>query len=341
MTMTLTEELTVPQDNRRNAASSLASDWAGIRLSFSRMGTRKTLSKGQRQTAADPFNAEADSLSASKKLIDTKDGAVKKVTAVLGKARETWQAATLPYPEAGVRMIRRDRIDDLTATLAECREELTAAVDELEERYAILREDARQRLGDLFDPSDYPPHLTGLFTIDWDLPSLDVPEYLKGLNPKLYAEQSARIAARFDEAVSMAEDAFIGELAEMIETLQRKLSGLDDGTEKRLHASSIENLNEFFARFRSLNLHSSAELDKVVEQAESALNGRGLIGGAVTRDDLKDSAAVRREVATRLSAVSATLDGLMTISPRRAINRRKPAADATPDATPATDGPTE
>ena len=145
-------------------------------------------------------------------------------------------------------------------------------------------------------------------------------------NPNLYAEQSAKIAARFNEAVSLAEDAFISELADAIDSLQRKLNGLDDGTEKRLHGSTLENLSSFFERFKNLNLHSSAELDKIVEQAEVALSGKSLIGGnPVTRDELRDSASIRADVRTRLSAVSATLDGLMTAAPRRAITRRKSA----------------
>ena len=100
--------------DRREAASHLQSDWAGIRLSFSKMGTRKTLSPLQKQTAADSFDAEADYLSAGKKLIDTRDPAFKAVNAVLAKAREAWQECTLPYPEPGIRLIRQDRIEALT-----------------------------------------------------------------------------------------------------------------------------------------------------------------------------------------------------------------------------------
>lgn len=329
-TATLTQELSAMAPNRTEAASHLQSDWAGIRLSFCRMGTRKTLSRGQKQTAADPFDADADYLSAGKKLLDTKDPAFKAVNAALTEARETWLSATLPYPEPGIRLIRQDRIESLTAKLEILQNKLAQAVADLAERYDALREKARENLGDLYDENDYPRTLDGLFSIAWDLPSLEPPQYLMG-NPTLYAEQSARIKARFDEAVSLAEDAFIAELSGMIETLQRKLSGLDDGTEKRLRESSLGNLREFFERFRSLNLHSSAELDRVVQQAEEALSGKSLIGGQpVTRDELRDSESLRRDVRTRLSAVSASLEGMMTVAPRRAITRRKPAADVAP-----------
>jgi hypothetical protein len=315
---------------RNDAANHLQADWAGIRLSFGRMGVRKTLTSGQKQTAADQFDAAGDYISAGKKLIDTRDAAFKKVSAVMTKARETWQDSTLPYPEPGIRLIRQDRIDALTSKMGGFQAELAEAVASLAGRYDELRERARGKLGDLYNESDYPATLDGLFRIEWDLPSLAPPEYLMG-NPNLYAEQSAKIAARFNEAVSLAEDAFIGELADAIDSLQRKLSGLDDGTEKRLHGSTLDNLGNFFQRFKTLNLHSSAELDRIVEQAEAALSGKSLIGGkAITRDELRDSASIRSDIRTRLSAVSASLEGLMVSQPRRAITRR-----VKPDATPA------
>ena len=330
--MTLTRELDTMAP-RQEAATHLQSDWAGIRLSFGRMGTRKTLTIGQKATAAEQFDASADYLSAGKKLLDTKDPAFRKVNAVLSKARDTWQTMTLPYPEDGTRLIRQDRIETLTGKLAGCQAELAEAVATLEGRYGDLQERAKSKLGDLYNPTDYPATLAGSFRIEWDLPSLAPPEYLMG-NPQLYAEQSARIAERFNQAVSLAEDAFIAELADAIDSLQRKLNGLDDGSEKRLHGSTLENLGSFFQRFKTLNLHSSAELDRIVEQAEAALSGKSLIGGRqITRDELRDSASIRADVRTRLSAVSATLDGMLTAAPRRTLHRRKPAAE--PVTTPA------
>lgn len=325
-TATLTEELTAMAP-KTSAAQSLQSDWAGIRLSFSRMGTRKTLDRKQKQTAADPFEADASYLSAGKKLIDTRAPAFKHVSKVLTAAREAWTDATLPYPEPGVRLVRQDQIENLAAKLTGYQAQLADAVTALEECYDTLKATAKEKLGDLYNEDDYPDTLEGLFAIEWDFPSLEPPEYLMG-NPQLYAEQSARIAARFDEAVSMAEDAFTAELADMVETLQRKLSGLDDGSEKRLHGSTLENLLQFFERFKSLNLHSSEELDRVVAQAEAALSGRGLVAGqVVTRDELRDSESIRRDVRSKLAGVSAALDGMMVAAPRRAINRRRPTVE--------------
>ena len=76
----------------------------------------------------------------------------------------------------------------------------------------------------------------------------------------------------------------------------------------------MEKLSEFFSRFRSLNVRSSAELDEVVEQARRVVRG-------VEPQQLRDNATLRQQVAAQLSGVQATLDGLLVDRPRRRILR--------------------
>ncbi|MGA2067759.1 MAG: hypothetical protein ABSG86_22515 [Thermoguttaceae bacterium] len=174
----------------------------------------------------------------------------------------------------------------------------------------------------------YPPTLVGLLDVAWEFPSLAPPEWLLTRNPELYQQQAARIAARFDEAARMAEDAFLTELAGLVQTLQDKLAGKADGVAKRLHDTNVSDLREFFEKFRRLNIHSNEALDEIVTQAEKALTCNGLFDlGGVIADQLRESPALRQAVSTRLSAVGAQLDGLMVDRPRRAINRRPKASD--------------
>ncbi|MGA2257371.1 MAG: hypothetical protein ABSG53_22160 [Thermoguttaceae bacterium] len=139
----------------------------------------------------------------------------------------------------------------------------------------------------------------------------------------MFAEQSERIAARFDEAARMAEEAFCGEFLKLAGDLTEKLSGINDGQPKRLHDANLDNLVEFFQKFRRLNIHSSEELDEAIADAELAMTSPGLFGGTISRDELKDSAGLRATVATKLSAAMASIEGMMVNQPRRAINRRQ------------------
>src|SRR5205085_10817548 len=100
--------------------------------------------------------------------------------------------------------------------LGELRTELHEAVARLDEHYAELQQTARQRLGRLYNAADYPSELQGLFALDWEFPSVEPPDYLLQLSPSLYEQERNRVAARFEEAVQLAEQAFRSEFAKLV-----------------------------------------------------------------------------------------------------------------------------
>jgi hypothetical protein len=288
---------------------------AAVRVSISWFGTRKSLTVEQKAEAAEPFNAEAKFLSAGKKLLDISHPAFKAVTAVRGKVQSYWKSMSLPYPEPGVRLIKQDRIEEFAAKMQEFQEELAEAVDALDRRYSELKATARQRLGSLYNSSDYPPSLRGLFEISYDFPAIEPPDYLRQLNPVLYEQECQRVQSRFDEAVRLAEEAFIAELAKLVSHLTERLSGTDDSKPKIFRDSAIENLTEFCQRFRQLNVRSSDQLDNLVADAQRIIRG-------VEPQALRDNAGLRQHVATEMSRVASVLDGLLVDRPRRNILRR-------------------
>jgi hypothetical protein len=187
-------------------------------------------------------------------------------------------------------------------------------VAELDAHYGELKLAAQDRLGRLFNPADYPPSLAGLFDVEWDFPSVQPPDYLRQLNPELFEQEKQRIAARFDEAVRLAEEAFVSEFGKLVGHLTERLSGGGDGEKKVFRDSAITNLAEFFNRFKSLNVQSNPQLDQLVETAQQAVKGVGA-------QDLRDSDALRRQIATQLSSVQSVLDGMLVDQPRRRILR--------------------
>lgn len=88
----------------------LRATMAAVRIAFTWFGVRKSLNTEQKAQAADTFGAEGSFLSAGKKLIDTSDAAFKAVTSVKSSIQQYWRAMTVPYPEPGIRLIRRDEI---------------------------------------------------------------------------------------------------------------------------------------------------------------------------------------------------------------------------------------
>jgi hypothetical protein len=298
------------------AAERLRLLMAAVRLSFVWFGVRKTLTQEQKSQAADAFGAEGDYLSAAKKLLDTSHPAFRAVTGIKSRMVAYWRGISLPYPEPGIRLIRQDDVSSFTVQLTSLQAELSDAVEKLSSHYQELKSAARNRLGRLFSPTDYPASLVGLFEASYDFPSVEPPDYLRQLSPQLYAQEAARVTARFDEAVQLAEQAFIEELANLVGHLTGRLSGSEDGKPKVFRDSAIENLQEFFGRFRHLNVRSSHQLDELVGQAQRIVRG-------VQPQQLRDNTGLRQEIATRLSSVQSVLDGLLVDRPRRSILRRQ------------------
>ena len=313
------ESTTVLNTSTDNASTRLRENFIACRLSFNFLGISKTLTADQKRLAASSFDADGESISAGKKLIDTKHDSWKSLTAIRSQATKFWKENSLPYPEMGIRLIKQDHIERFDSAFADFREQLEAGVRMLDAQFAEIKEAAQVRLGSLFDPADYPSSLVDEFGMEWNFPEINPPSYLQRLNPEVYAEQARRVSQRFDEAIEMAESAFIEELDKLVNHLAERLAGNDDGKPKIFRDSAVTNMGEFFTRFRDLNIRSNDQLDDLVERCESLMNG-------VQPQSLRDNEGLRRSLSTKLSSVQSSLDQLLVDRPRRNIlrpNRRQ------------------
>lgn len=303
-----------------NPAERLRTTMAACRVAFTWWGIQRALTAEQKAQAAQAFDAEGQFLSAGKRLLDTKHTAFRAVTAIRTKITDHWKGLSLPFPEPGVRLIRLDGVASFDNQMADYKAELDDAVANLDHHFDELKRAAAHRLGSLFNLSDYPETLIGLFGVSWDYPAIDPPDYLVQLAPELYQREQERVRARFEEAVRLAEQAFLEDFARLVGHLTERITGTnDDGSAKVFRDTAIENLDTFFDRFRSLNVRSNQQLDDLVTQAQRAVRNVGA-------QDLRDSASLRNEVATQLSRVQASLDAMLIDRPRRRILRNAPAS---------------
>jgi hypothetical protein len=309
----------IPLDASR-PAEHLRQIAAAVRLHFTWWGVHRTLTTQQKEEVGDTCGADARFLTAGKKIIDVRHEAFRRLTSIRTRAGQYWRGLTLPYVEPGVRLIRQTDIDGFVHTVEGFREEISQAEVDLNAVYEQIKSDARTRLGRLYNATDYPPEIRGLFAIDWDFPSVEPPNYLLRLNPELYAQEQQRVALRFEEAVRLAEEAFINEFARLVAHLTERLGNGPDGGGKVFRDSAVHNLVEFFDRFRALSVRSNEQLDALVDQARHIVRG-------VKPQNLRDNDGLRQRVATELTQVQSTLDGLLVDRPRRRIIRNQPVTN--------------
>ena len=299
----------------RSAAQRLRTTMAAVKLAFTWLGVRKTLAPEQRTTAARAFHADRELLTASKLILDTKNPAYRAVAAVRSEASSYWRTVTLPFPEAGIRLLPQSSLSTFASTMQTYRERLQETARELAAQYDQIKSEAERRLGTLFNASDYPTTLDGLFDLEVSYPTIEPPAYLVALHPDVYQQEQARVRERFESAVELAEQAFATELQRLTAHLAERLTGLHDGQPKVFRDSAVENLREFFDRFRRLNIRSSPELDMLVEQAQQTING-------VEPQTLRDSNRLRQMVARDFEQIQASVGDLLVDRPRRNFLRR-------------------
>ena len=297
------------------AARRLRGSMTACRVHFTWLGLRRALTPEQKARAANAFQASGRFLSAGKKLLDTGHPAVRKVTGVRSSIQKFWQGVTVPYPEAGTRLIPQRRVEDFAATMTGYQADLSEAVMALQAALPELKAAARARLGDLYNESDYPTRLEGLFAVDYDFPAVEPPAYLQDLAPEVYEAERRRVRQRFEEAVALAEEGFIAEFGRLVSHLVERLSLPAPGEPPRVFRdSAVGNLADFFDRFKELSVRNNEQLDRLVERAKEVVRGVG-------PQDLRESGALRQRVADQLAIVQRSLDGLMVDRPKRRMLR--------------------
>jgi hypothetical protein len=305
-----------PQRLRRLAAA--------VRVSLHWWGIHRKLSSEQKEEVSAGYAADARFLTAGKKIIDTRHEAVRKLSSIKTRLGNYWRGLTLPFTEPGIRLIRQSEIEAFVHTMEGFRDELTNAEAELNAVYHEIKLDAQQRLGRLYNPADYPPEIRQMFTMEWDFPSVEPPSYLMRIAPEVYEQERARVTARFDEAVRLAEQAFAADFAKLLSHLTERLSEGENGERRVFRDSAVTNLSDFFERFRRLNVRSNPELDALVEQAQQLVQGVG-------PQDLRDDGALRHHVGIEMARVQTRVENLIVDVPRRRIIRAQPSTNGGSD----------
>jgi hypothetical protein len=303
----------IPLDTT-NPAQRLRRVAAAARVHFTWWGVHRALTCEQKEELGLAFEADSRFITAGKKLVDVRHEAFRRLTSLRTRIVNYWRGLSLPYVDPGVRLIRQSEVEGFVKTMQELRAELVQAEADLNAVYDQIKADAQERLRRLYDAGDYPAEIRHLFNVDWEFPSVEPPNYLMRLNPEIYQQEQERVARRFEEAVHLAEQAFVSEFAKLVSHLTERLAGGADGSRRIFRDSVVTNLSEFFQRFRHLNVGSSTELDQLVAVAQQMVQG-------ITPQELRDNGTLRQQIAARMTEVGEQLDGMIVDEPRRQIIR--------------------
>lgn len=296
-------------------ASDLRDKFGGVSLSFKWMGVEKKVEISEAVEVANLLNATTSSVKVAKVLIDTKDKDYKKLTSLRSKLRNTWIDNTLPWIEPGVRLMHKSLIEGFQKEQFEpLKMAMQAAVEQLNQRWGEVLEEAPSRLGKLFNAGDYPASPMGLFDCYLSFPNLEPPGYLP---PEVFEQQSKVVQKQFEEALKIGEAMLAEELQKLVSNLAERLTPDSDGKPKVFKEASVQGVYDFFEKINKLGMGSSEELEKAISQVKEVL------GGCSAKDLKGLSVDTKTTLSEQLKKVEASLEASVQSLPRRKLNITK------------------
>lgn len=229
----------------------------------------------------------------NKLLVDK--SALEPMDKVANAARQYHYKVTLPWGDNGDRLLPASLFMDYSDTMRQFKAEFETRVADFVRQYPSLVQAARQRLGTMYEPKDYPANVRDRF--DFATSFSPVPtagdfrvELNAGHVDSIKRDIEQRMNARQTEAVKHCWE----RVRKVVGNMKERLS-----TEKgRFHDSLIENARELVDILPALNLTDDPELHQIAHDIRQIL---------VPPDRLRADVTLRAETAKAADAILAKL----------------------------------
>jgi hypothetical protein len=289
-----------------------------LELKTSVLGTLRKVSTDKVEVTpeVDGDIAKADKalLKVSKRIIDSPE--LTRIMSHINGVRLRMRQLAVPttifrYGCYGMPVRLVDRVDEI---LGQAEREFNSLVSEFVAAYPRLISEAAERLGELYNPVDYPTpdQVRKKFTFTYSYSTFDVPSTLANISGALFEREREKAAAKWSEAGGEIRDALRAGFAGMVEHMCTILAPGEDGKPKTFKKSSVDGFKEFLSNFEGRNVTDDAELGRLVDQARRILDG-------ATIESLRRDEPIRERLLASFEEVKASV-APMVIANRREIH---------------------
>jgi hypothetical protein len=217
------------------------------------------------------------------------------ITQFAGQIRSYHYKMTLPWMDNGARLLPSKLFMEYSAEIRKMKLQYQALVNDFIIKYdATLRQDARQRLGTMYDADDYPEgyELRNKFDVETDIaPVPDGHDFRVDVGDAERDRIGREIAGKVAERQAAAQrDAWV-RVRETVSLIQLRLSA----DRARIHDSLIENARDLSRLLPGLNVADDPQMDRVC----SAITERLL----VDPQGLRNSRSARIRVASAAAEI--------------------------------------
>lgn len=258
--------------------------------------------KASRKTA-EMNNADPNRIRTSKDLVQR--DALGKVGAKYEAIKRFFYDHTRPW-ENNVGILKNTAYDEFMKRLQELKMDADAATEDFLPLYPSLYEEAKEGLGDMFNPADYPnpSDLRRKFYVSvkfMPIPSGD-DFRVEGLDEKDIEDLKKNIEQDTKNTISEVIKGTYKDIHRMVSHMAEQLEDPEEGKKKRIHDSLVENMREMVSRLSHLNITDDPDLEKIRKEMEDKLTRHDA-------DVLKDDVKVRSDVRTAAEDLAKTLEG--------------------------------
>lgn len=226
----------------------------------------------------------------------------------------------LPFPlKRGVYLLPVDLYEEVETALTNHLVGLEPLVDKFASVLADAVAHSKERLGDQFDPRDYPTveQAKSSFRFYWQYLNFNVADQLRQVDKKIFEREQQKLEAEWVEASSAIQDMLRANMANLVTHMVERLTPepVVQGQEpkkKIFRDSMLNNINDFLRVFDARNLSNDDELKLLVDKARAMTNG-------ISPEIIRNNEGLRDALQKGFSQIKTNLDVMVTNAPRRAI----------------------
>ena len=258
-------------------------------------------------------DADKNWLGVTKKLYESEE--LDEINSIGNETRMWVESRALPSNiKRGVHLLPVQFIEEVDAKMKDGNARRAPLVEKMIRRLKEYQANAKARLKDLYDESQYfsPAQLRAAFDIRWRYVWVDSAKQLETVSPELYAEECKKAEAAGHELRESIQQLMRAEFMEKLSHFIERLTPNEHGENKSFREGSITKFQEFLTIYNPRDITNDVQVRTLVGRVQGLMEN-------VNAEGLRTNDELRQYLRTGFETIKTLLDPLVVDKPHRRI----------------------
>lgn len=222
-----------------------------------------------------------------------------RISQIAGRARAFHNLNTLPWDRSGRSLLPIKNYFNYVEGMKRINADLERVVDEFVQNYEEEIEAEKRRLGNLFNPNDYPTagEIRRKYKLHYIVEPVPEADFRVGINQEEVERLKAELEERIKEKTEAAVKELFQRLYAVVSKLAERLKEKQKNPSARLHESLLNNVKALCNILPKLNLTDNKELEELVQKVEKEVL-------AFSSEDIKEDEVVLNQVMKKADEIA-------------------------------------